>query len=134
MVEEWPYLDVPVYVVCTRDGEGHSQILHRNYLLHISSNLGQAEEDVAGVEHTNMSAPAPSVDTEPAGSEPSGMATSDTTSNTSQGSHEQPAPIRCGTCSTQNQLPWRYQNFALLQMPACLASWMHGLVWVFVSI
>ena len=24
VVEKWPYSDVPVYVVCPRDGEGHS--------------------------------------------------------------------------------------------------------------
>ena len=31
VVEKWPYSDVPVYVVCPRDGEGCSQTLHRNY-------------------------------------------------------------------------------------------------------
>ena len=59
--------------------------LHRNYFLLISPNLEQAEEDVAGVEHTNTTAPALSVDIEQAYSEPSGMATSDTTVNMSQG-------------------------------------------------
>ena len=24
VVEKWPYPDLPVYVVCPRDGEGHS--------------------------------------------------------------------------------------------------------------
>ena len=38
-VEKWPYPNVPVYVVCLRDGEGCSQTLHRNYLLPISSNI-----------------------------------------------------------------------------------------------
>ena len=36
-VVEWkPYPNLPVYVVCPRDGEGHSWTLHRNYLLPIS--------------------------------------------------------------------------------------------------
>ena len=45
-------------------GEGHSQILHRNYLLPISPNLELPKEDasVAGVTHICTSAPAPSVD------------------------------------------------------------------------
>ena len=38
VVEKQPYPNVPVYVVCPRDGEGHSQTLHMNYLLPISSN------------------------------------------------------------------------------------------------
>ena len=69
---------------------------------------------MAGVEHTSTSTPVPYVDSEPADSEPSGTATSDTTGNMSQGSPDQPAPLRCGTFATQNQLSWRYQNFALL--------------------
>ena len=35
VVEKQPYCNVPVYVVCLRDGEGCSQTLHRNYLLPI---------------------------------------------------------------------------------------------------
>ena len=52
VVEKLPYPDVPVYVVCPRDGKGCSQILHGNYLLAISSNIGQDEKDkpMAGVE------------------------------------------------------------------------------------
>ena len=115
VVERQPYPNVTVYVVCSRDREGHSQTLHRNYLLPISSILEQNEKDasMAGVEHTSTSAAVLSVDSEPADAEPSGMATSDTTGNTSQGSLDQPAPLRHGTCITQNQLPWRCQNFAL---------------------
>ena len=116
MVKKWPYPIIPVYVVCPRDGEGCSQTLHRNYLLPISPNLEQTEKDVpmAGVEHTSTSAPAPSVGSEPTDAELSGMATLDTTGNMSQDSLDQPAPLRHGTHTTQNQLPWRYQNFALL--------------------
>ena len=101
-MERWPYTNVPVFVVCPRDGEGWSQTLHRNYLLPISPNLEQAWDDipVAGVEHKRSSAPMPSVDSGPADSEPSGMATSDMTGNTSQGSQDQPAPLRHGTHET----------------------------------
>ena len=45
VVEKQPYPNLPVYVVCPRDGEGCSQTLHRNYLLPISSNMGQDETD-----------------------------------------------------------------------------------------
>ena len=58
-MEKWPYPDVPVYVVHPRDGEGCTQTLNRNYLLLISSNMGQDEKDasMAGVESTNTSTP-----------------------------------------------------------------------------
>ena len=106
-MERWPYPNVPVYVVCLRDGEECSQTLHRNYLLPISPNLKQTEKDapMAGVEHTSTSAPAPSVDSEPADAEPSGTATSDTTGNMSQGGLDQPASLRHSTCTMWNQLP-----------------------------
>ena len=136
MVERWPYPYVPVYVVCPRDGEGHSQILHRNYLLPISSNLEHTKKvaPMEGVEHTSTSAPVPSVGNEPADTELSRMATLATTGNTSQGSLDQPAPLRHNTCTTWNQLPWRYCNFALLadtSLPSILDVW---LVCEFVSI
>ena len=128
VVERWPYPNVPVYVACPRDGEGCSWTLQRNYLLPTSPNLEQSGDDmpVAGVEHTGTSAPMPSVDSEPADSEPSGTATSDTTGNTTQGSQDQLAPLRCSTCATQNQLPWRYHNFALsadISPPGNLDVW-----------
>ena len=98
-MEKWPYPNVPVYVVCPRDGEGHSQTLHRNYLLPISSNTEQDEKDapMTGVENTNTSTPAPHVDSELADAGPSGMVLSSTAGNTPQGSPDQPAPLRCGT-------------------------------------
>ena len=43
IVEKQPYPNVPVYVVHPRDGEGHSQTLHRNYLLPINSNIEQGK-------------------------------------------------------------------------------------------
>ena len=77
VVERQPYPNVPVYVVCLMDGEGHSWTLHRNYLLPISINLEQAADDtpVAGVGQMRMSAPTLSVDSEPTDSEPAGMTT-----------------------------------------------------------
>ena len=97
VLEKWSYPNVPVYVVYPRDGEGCSQTLHRNYLLPISPNLEQAGDDTpaAGVEQTRIPAPVPSVDSEPADSELSGTAILDTIGNTSQGSEDQPAPLRC---------------------------------------
>ena len=45
-VVEWPaYPNLPVYVVCPRDGEGCSWTLHRNYLLPISNNVEQAGDE-----------------------------------------------------------------------------------------
>ena len=76
-MEKQPFPDVPVYVVCPRDGKGHSQTLHMNYLLPISSNIEQVEKDatMAGVENTNTSTPAPPVDSKPADAGLSGTVT-----------------------------------------------------------
>ena len=97
-MEKQPYPNLPVYVVCPRDWEGCSQTLHRNYLLPISSNMGQDETD--GVEdrvkNNTSPTPAPSV------------------SGSTQNSPDQPAPVRCGIQTTRGQLPWRYQNFRLM--------------------
>ena len=51
----------PVYVVHPIDGEGHSQTLHRNYLLPISNNLEQAEceNPVEGVRPIDEPTPPP---------------------------------------------------------------------------
>ena len=104
VVEKWPYPNVPVYVVCPRDGEGHSQTLHRNYLLPISSNIEQDEKDepMARVENTTAPTPAPPLDSAPAGAGSSEMVTSSASDSTTQGSPDQPAPLRHGTKTTQN--------------------------------
>ena len=77
VVENWPYHNVPVYVVCPRDGEGCSQTLHRNYLLPISPNLEQSKMDktVVGVGNDTSPTPAPPVSDAPVGVGPSGMVT-----------------------------------------------------------
>ena len=115
VMEKWPYPNVTVYVVCPRDGEGHSWTLHRNYLLPISSNMGQDEKDepMAGVENNNTSTPAPPVDSEPADAGLSGTVMPSAAGSTPQGSLDQPAPLRCSVQKTWNQLSWRYQNFSL---------------------
>ena len=128
VVERQPYSNVPVYVACLRDGEGCSWTLHRNYLLPISPNIEQNEKDapVAGVEHTSTSAPTPPVDSEPVDAELSGTATSETTGNMSHSGLDQPALLRHSTCTTKNQLPWKYSNFALLadtSLPSIWDSW-----------
>ena len=118
------------------DWEGHSQALHRSYLLPISPNVEQAGDDahVAGVEHTSTSAPMPSVDSEPL----------------TQSCLEWPCQIEW---VTHLRVVWtnllhsdaahmeHRTNFhggtTILhywQTPACPASWMCGLVCAFVFI
>ena len=88
VVEKWPYPNVPVYVVCPREGEGCSQTLHRNYLLPNSPNLEQGEMDkpVAGVGNNTSPTPAPPVSDAPVGAEPSGTVTPSTTGSTLESS------------------------------------------------
>ena len=80
-MEEWPYPNLPVYVVHPRDGEGHSQTLHRNYLLPINSNMeqGEAEGSKERIKNNISLTPVPSAD------------------NSMQDSLDQPAPVRCST-------------------------------------
>ena len=119
VVEKWPYSNIPVYMVCPRDGEGCSWTLHRNYLLPINSNMEQDEADGTEerVKNNTSLTPVPSVD------------------NSTQDSLDRPAPVRHGTRTTRNQLPWRYWNFGLSAGTRQLASGMHGLtcvsVWPF---
>ena len=89
VVEKWPYPSLPVYVVCPRNGEGHSQTLHRNYLLPINSNMGQDEADGSEerVKNTTSLTPAPSA------------------SDSMPNNPDQPAPVRHGIQTTRNQLP-----------------------------
>ena len=88
VVEKQPYPNVPVYVVCPRDGEGHSWTLHRNYLLPISPNLEQSELDkpVAGVENDTSPTPVPSVGDAPIEAEPSGTVTPSSMGSTPENS------------------------------------------------
>ena len=125
MLWKQPYPGVPVYVVCPRDKKGHSQTLHRNYLLPINSNIEQGKMDkpVAGVGNTTSPTPAPSVDSVPADAGSSGMITPSTACNTPQGSPDQPALLRCSTRTTQNWLPWRYWNFGLLAYTGPTSIW-----------
>ena len=99
VVEKWPYPNVPVYVVCPRDGEGCSWTLHRNYLLPLSPNLEQSKMDkpVAGVEKDTSLALVSPVSDAPAGTEPSGTVTSSSAGSTPEDSPDQPAPLQCST-------------------------------------
>ena len=125
IVEKWSYPNVPVYVVCPRDGEEHSWILYRNSLLPISSNIEQDEKDapMAGAENTNTPTPMPPVDSEPADAGPSGIVTSGAAGTTPQSSPDQPAPLRYGTQTTWNWLPWRYWKFGLLADTSLSGIW-----------
>ena len=125
VVEKWPYPNVPVYVVCPRDGEGHSWTLHRNYLLPINLNIEQGERDkpMATVGKTTSPTPVPPVDSVPADAGSSGMITPSTAGSTTQGSPDQPASLRHGTRTTQNWLPWRYWNFGLLADTGLTGIW-----------
>ena len=87
-MEKQPYLNVPVYVVCPRDGEGCSLTLHRNYLLPISPNLQQGKMDmpVVGDGNDTSLTPVPLVHDAPVEAELSGMVTSSSTGSTPEGS------------------------------------------------
>ena len=124
VVEKQPYPDLPVYVVCPRDGDGHSQTLHRNYLLPISSNMGQDETDEpeGRVENDTTLTPVPSV------------------GSSTQSSPDQPTPVGCGIRTTRGQLPWRYRNFGLLTDAGPTDIWdvkvdlrvcLHILIWLY---
>ena len=86
VVEKWPYPDLPVYVVCPRDGEGQSQTLHRNYLLRINSNMGQDETDGSEdrVKNNTSLTPVRSMN------------------GSTQSSPDQPAPVRHSIWTTRN--------------------------------
>ena len=88
VVEKWSYPNVPVYVVCLRDGEGCSQTLHRNYLLPINSNIEQGKPDkpISRVGNTTSLTPLPPVDSAPADAGLSGTITPSTAGSTPQGS------------------------------------------------
>ena len=59
VVEKQPYPNIPVYVEHPRDGEGHTQTLHRNYLLPINSNMGQGKADECEERVKNNTSPTP---------------------------------------------------------------------------
>ena len=119
VVEWWPYPNLPMYVVCPRDGEGCSQTLHRYYLLPISKHLEQVEDEntVGGVEHIDKPTPVSPADTGlpadgPTKSHPESLpnllpkqhelvdpeltrlATSDSVNDGSKAGQDQPAPVR----------------------------------------
>ena len=78
---------------------------------------------MAGVENTNISTPAPPVDSKPTDAGSSWMVTPSTADSTPQGSPDQPAPLRHGTWKTENWLPWRHWNFSLLAATSPSSIW-----------
>ena len=114
-MEKWPYPNVLVYVVCSRDWEGCSWTLHRNYLLPISPNIGQDEKDapMVGVDNNNASTAVPPVDSEPVDAGPSGLVTPSAAGRTHQGSLDQPAPLDAVCGKLGNDFHGGYQNFGL---------------------
>ena len=139
-MDRQPYPNSPVYMVCPRDGEGHSHTLHRNYWLPIGTNLEQVgdKNSVAEVKPIDKPTPMPPADSglpvdRPTESQPESLpnllpkqhelvspeltrlATSDMARDRSQAGKDQPAPLRQSSCTMRNQLPWRYQNFVLQQ-------------------
>ena len=131
---EWQlYQNLPAYVVCPMDGEGHSWTLHRNYLLPISNNLEQAEDEISvvGVEPIDKPSPVSTAgnrlpakgltESQPGGPsnsppkqhklvnpELTRSITPDLVYGGSQAGLDQPSPLRQDACTTRNQLPWRY--------------------------
>ena len=65
---------------------------------------------VAGVWNDTSPTPVPPVSDVSVGAELSGMVTSSSAGSTPENSPDQLAPLRHGTQTTRNQLPWRYQN------------------------
>ena len=119
-------------MICPRVWEGCSKTLHRNYLLPISPTIEQDEKDapMAGIENTNTSAPVPPLDSEPADAGPSGLVTPSTAGNTSQGSPDQPAPLRHGTQKPRTDSHGGTRISVYRQIPGHLTSGMHGLVFM----
>ena len=65
------------------------------------------------------------------------------TNNSMQDSLDQPAPVRCGTQTTRNQLPWRYRNFGLSTDTRPTGIWdawvdlcvcLHILAWLYTTL
>ena len=129
VVERQPYPNVPVYVACPRDGEGHSQTLHRNYVIHQSQlRAGQG---------LSIHVPQPQCHKQ-------------TVSPLTQSHPGWPCQMQWTTYLRVVQTNLLHSDMAHMQhrtnfhggtrishywqIPVCLALWMHGLVCVFVSI
>ena len=60
---------------------------------------GEMDKPLVGVGNNTSPTPVPPVDDAPVEAEPSGMVTSSSAGSTPQGSSDQPAPLRQGTCT-----------------------------------
>ena len=132
VVEKWPYPNVPVYVVCPRNGEGCSWTLHSNYFLPINPTLGLGEKDapMTGVESNNASTPAPPVDSDPADADHFGQSLQVQQVTHPQGSPDQPASLRCGTPKPGTDFHGGTRILVYRQVPGHPTSGMHGLVFM----
>ena len=81
------------------------------------------DKPMVGVGNNTSLTPVPPVDNEPADAGSYGMIAPSTAGSTPQGSPNQPAPLRCCTRTTWNQLPWRYWNFGLLADTVLTGIW-----------
>ena len=138
VAEQQPYPNLPVYVVCPIDREGHSHTLHRNYLLPISSNLeqGECESSVGGNGHSGTptwmphesdalpvdcltkgqpaSVPnSPSEQHEPFKPGSTGSTSMDPTDEGLQADNDTLVPLRQSSKIMRNQPQQRYWNFTL---------------------
>ena len=82
------------------------------------------DKPVVGVGKDTSLTPVPPVDDAPVEAELSGTVTSSSAGSTPEGSPDWPAPLRHGTQTTRNQLPWRYQEIWFARW--CWTNWHLG--------
>ena len=134
-MKKWPYPNVPIYVVCPRDGEGCSWTLHRNYLLPISTNIEQDEKDkpMATVRNTTSPTPVPPVHSASADAESSGMVKPSTAGSTTQVVWINLLYLDATPEPPRTDFHGGTRISVHRQIPVHLASWMHESVCVSVS-
>ena len=148
VVEQQPYLNLPVYLVCPIDGKGHCCTLHMNYLLPINSNLeqGKCENSVGGDGNSNTPTPMPcengmlpvdgptkgQLESMPNSSSKQhelynpGLTSIDSTDEGLKADNDTPVPLIQSSRMMRNQPPWRYWNFTLQQnyiLPSAFNIW-----------
>ena len=124
VVEKQPYPDLPVYVVCPRDGKGTAEPCIETicYPLILIWSRDETDGSEDRVQNNTSLTLVPSVN------------------GSTQSSPDQPAPVRCSIQTTRNQLPWRYQKFGLLADTGPTSIWdaqvdlhvcLHILIWLY---
>ena len=145
VVEQQPYLTLPVYMVHPIDGEGCSHTLHRNYWLPISNNLEEQEECKNAVEEGGSNEPTPVPHEEDAmpvnfmtesqlegiPNSPSrqhklvipgltGLTSPDTMDEGPQANDDTPVPLRWNFRTMRNLPPWRYPGAFNMWVGLCI--------------